>query len=218
VRVIRLQVGPLAANAYLIGDEDSPACAVIDPGDEGRRIIDECRRQGLQPQFIIDTHNHADHVGANAELKAAFPEAELCIGARDADGLANPVVNLSVMLGMELRGPAAERLLEEGDQVCIGRLALDVLETPGHTPGGICLLAAGETPPQLFCGDLIFRGGVGRTDFPGGSGAQLLGSIRQKVLSLPDETVLWPGHGEQTTVGQERRTNPFLQSDELARL
>ena len=105
-----------------------------------------------------------------------------------------------------------DKLLDEGDEVRFGSCVLRVLTTPGHTPGGICLLADSTLPAQLFCGDLVFRDGVGRVDFPGGSGAQLLESIRRKVLTLPDETVLWPGHGEPTTVGRERAHNPFLQS------
>ena len=110
-------------------------------------------------------------------------------------------------------GPRADVLLEDGAELELGAAVLTVLATPGHTAGSVCLLARGETPPQLFCGDLIFHGDVGRTDLPGGSSAQLLASIREKVLTLPDETVLWPGHGEETTVGEERRHNEFLQSD-----
>lgn len=191
--VIRLEVGPLAANTYLLKDGEGRAGAVIDPGDEGDRIVRRCRQEGLEPRFIINTHGHIDHVGANEALKEAFPEAALCIGAGDA-------------------GRLADVLLKDGQELTFGSVTLTVLATPGHTPGGICLLARDEEPPQLFCGDLVFREGVGRTDLPGGNSSELVSSIRQKVLTLPDETVLWPGHDEGTTVGHERLHNPFLNS------
>lgn len=212
---IRLQVGPLAANAYLLRDDDSRAGAVIDPGGEGDRIVERCRTEGLQPRLIINTHGHIDHIGANAALKEAFPQAALCIGAADAGRLANAVENLSALFGGSAGGPAADRLLEDGEELRFGSIVLTVLATPGHTPGGVCLLAGSEAPPQLFCGDLVFQGGVGRTDLPGGSWPQLAASIRRKVLTLSDETVLWPGHGEETTVGEERLHNPYLQTDDL---
>ncbi len=207
-----MEVGALASNAYLVSDDGSPAGVVIDPGDEGDRIVGRCRKEGIQPAFIVDTHCHADHVGANAELKRAFPDAALCISAKDADGLARPTHNLAFLLGTALKGPAPDRLLAEGDVLQFGESALVVRETPGHTPGGICLLAESEGPPQMFCGDLIFRGGVGRVDFPGGDPDDLLASIRDKVFDLPDDTVLWCGHGPPSTVGFERRNNPYVGS------
>jgi glyoxylase-like metal-dependent hydrolase (beta-lactamase superfamily II) len=212
VKVIRLEVGPLASNAYIVragGDEAAPG-AVIDPGAEGGRIVARCREEKVEPRFIVNTHGHVDHVGADAAVKEAFPEALLCIGTGDAAMLADAGRNLSAFVGAALRAPAPDRELAEGDALEFAELKLKVLETPGHTPGGICLLADQEEPPQLFCGDLIFHQGVGRTDFPGGSWEELMASIRRKVLALPDETVLWPGHGPPTTVGAERGENPFL--------
>ena len=210
--VIPLEVGPLAANAYLLREDDGPGGAVIDPGDEGDRIVERCRTEGLEPRLIINTHAHMDHIAANGDLKDAFPEAELCIGAGDAERLADPVGNLSAMFGRSDAGPAPDRLLEDGEGVGFGSVALTVLATPGHTPGGICLLARDESPPQLFCGDLVFRLGVGRTDLPGGSWHDLDAAIRGKVFCLPDDTVIWPGHGPPTTVAQERQDNPFVGS------
>ncbi len=201
------------ANAYLLKDGAGDAGAVIDPGGDGRRIIERCAEAGLKPQFIINTHGHFDPVGANAALKAAFPEARLCIGKADASALRKPSRRLLAALPEWKAGPTADVLLEDGAELRFGVSALTVLATPGHTPGSVCLLSSGEAPPQLFCGDLIFHGDVGRTDLPGGSQEQLLASIREKVLTLPDETVLWPGHGEETTVGEERRHNEFLQPD-----
>ncbi len=210
--VVPLEVGPMAANAYLLRDETSADGAVIDPGGDGDRIVERCRAEGVEPRYIIDTHGHVDHIAANADLKAAFPEAQLCIGAGDAGRLTDPAANLSAMFGLPLDGPAADRLLADGDELRFGAVTLSVLAAPGHTPGGICLLAAQETPPQLFCGDLIFRRGVGRTDLPGGSWPDLVESIRERVFTLPDETVIWPGHGPATTVAEERIDNPFMGS------
>jgi glyoxylase-like metal-dependent hydrolase (beta-lactamase superfamily II) len=204
VVVFRLQVGPLATNAYLVKDEASGEGAVIDPGDEAERILERCRGEGLVPRFIINTHGHVDHTGANAALKRAFPEAPLCIGAKDAALLGDPARSLAAAVGAPSGTPPADLLLEHGREVTFGSTRLRVVETPGHTPGAVCLLAADEEPPQLFCGDLVFQQGVGRTDLPGGSWRELVASIRREVLTLPDETVLWPGHGGRTSVGAER--------------
>ena len=208
--VIPLEVGPLATNAYLLGGENSPEGAVIDPGDDGERLVQRCRSEGIEPLYIIDTHSHWDHIGGNAVLKSAFPRAELCIGADDADALTDPIRNLAGWLGVAAQTPPADVLLREGHHLRFGSTVLSVLDTPGHTPGGISLLCEGTRPAQMFCGDLVFRRAVGRVDFPGGSEEQLLTSIRQKVLTLPDDTILWPGHGPRTTVGEERRENPFF--------
>lgn len=214
MKIIRLPVGPLGANAYLLRDEESEAGAVIDPGAEGDRIVRSCNEAALRPLFIINTHGHIDHIGANAALKKAFPDALLCIGADDADMLRNGARNLAAIVGGRKVGPRADVLLEDGRALQFGSVVLTAMATPGHTPGGICLLAREEVPPQVFCGDSIFHGDVGRTDLPGGSWAELLASIRRKILTLPDETVLWPGHGEETTVGEERRHNTYLLSDD----
>jgi len=216
VIVIRLQVGPLASNAYLLKDEASGAGAVVDPGAEGDRIVERCREEGLEPRLIINTHAHADHIGANAALKEAFPDALICIGAEDADRLADAAANLSALVPEPVQSPPADLLLRDGQQVHFGSAVLEVMETPGHTPGSICLLARQPEPPQIFSGDLIFQGSVGRTDLPGGSTEQLFGSIREKLLPLDDETIIWPGHGERTTLGAERKGNPFLQAGSLA--
>jgi glyoxylase-like metal-dependent hydrolase (beta-lactamase superfamily II) len=210
VKVIRLQVGPLQTNCYLVRGGEGPAGAVIDPGGDAGRIVDRCAEEDIRPELILNTHAHMDHIGANGALKDEFPEAELCIGRREAGNLEEPGANLSAMFGIPVSSPPADREVGDGQAVEFGDVVLRVVETPGHTPGHVCFLARDEDPPQLFCGDLVFRGGVGRTDFPGGSTQRLRESIREKVLSLPDETVLWPGHGERTTVGRERRSNPFL--------
>jgi len=209
VIVIAIEVGPLATNAYLVKGEASGSGIVIDPGADGEGLVRRCRNEGLDPVYVINTHGHADHIGGNAALRRAFPQARLCIGRGDADMLGRPGDNLSLLLGATADSGPADALLSEGQELAAGAVTMCVLETPGHTPGGICLLCA-EEPRQVFCGDLIFRGAVGRTDLPGGDTATLLKSIRERILTLPDDTVLWPGHGPRTSVGEERTANPFL--------
>jgi len=204
MRVIRLQVGPLATNAYVAWDGSGPECVVIDPGAEGERIVARCRAEGLTAKFIVNTHAHVDHIGANAELKRAFPDAVLCIGERDAPRLGDAAGSLAAMFGVEATGQAPDLLLHAGQRLSVGAVELTVLETPGHTPGAICLLRRDGGRGQLFSGDLVFRGSVGRTDLPGGSEAELWRSVRTAVLPLPDDTIIWPGHGEPTTLGEER--------------
>jgi len=210
MRIVCLSVGPLACNCYLAADEQSGLAAVIDPGDEAGLIAATCEQEGVTPALIINTHAHADHIGGDAELKRLYPDARLCIGAGDAALLRDSVRNLSVMLGRTGRMPEPDLLLEDGQSVEFGSCVLRTLETPGHTTGAICLVADQEQPPVVFCGDLIFAGGVGRTDLPGGDWDALLCSIREKIFALPDETTLLPGHGPDTTVGEEKRSNPFL--------
>jgi len=210
VKIVRLQVGALGTNAYLLRDDGGAEGAIVDPGDEAERIIRRCREDGLEPRYLVNTHAHADHVAGNRGLKEAFPDAELCIGVHEADRLQDPVGNLGPAFGMALSSPPADRELQEGDILRFGTTELEVLFTPGHTPGAVSLLARGQDPPCLFCDDLLFRRGVGRHDLPGGDWATLLDSIRSKVLTLPPDTVLWPGHGGKTTVGEERRLNPFI--------
>ena len=201
-----LTVGLLECGCYVVSDEATGSCAVIDPGGNAPQIISHVRQQSLEPRHIILTHAHADHIAGLPEIKARFPDAEVCIGRGDAEMLADSARNLSAMLSLPAQMPPPDRTLAEGDDIELGDCALRVLETPGHTPGGICLIADAERPPVVFCGDLIFQNGVGRTDFPGGSLGALRRSIEEKIFTLPEQTVLHPGHGPSTTVGAEKRS------------
>ena len=205
-----LVVGSLEACCYVVADEASRAAMIIDPGDDADVIARHVDDDKLQPNYIVDTHAHVDHIGANSALKERYPEAELCIHAEDAAMLEKPSRNLSLFVGHSYKSPPADRLLSEGDEIAVGGLRFRVLHVPGHTPGGICLHCPELTPSVIFTGDTLFAGGIGRSDFPGGDGELLIRGIQDRILSLPDDTIVYPGHGPETTVGEEKRSNPFL--------
>lgn len=205
MKVITVKVGGMDVNCYLAVCDKTKEAAIIDPGDEGVKIIDRVKKEGLTVKYIIDTHGHADHIAANGAVKAVF-DAPLLIHAADEPMLASPKKNLSMFFMEPVISPAANQLLREGDVIEIGEERLTVLHTPGHTPGGISLAGGG----LVFCGDTLFAGSIGRTDFPGGSFEQLIGGIKDKILTMPDDVKVYPGHGPATSVGWERQHNPFL--------
>ncbi len=203
-----LVVGDLMVNCYLVLWKATGDIAVIDPGDEPERILKRVEELRGRVGIIVNTHGHGDHIGGNRTL-AKMTGVKIAIGRADAGMLPDAELNLSQAYGMVVTSPLAGILLKEGDTVVVGGGVLKVLETPGHTKGGITLVADGFA----VVGDLIFQGSIGRTDFPGGSFEVLMNSINQKVLPLGDKTVLLPGHEDQTTVGLERLYNPFLMMD-----
>jgi len=198
-------VGALETNCYLVYDEETRECAVIDPGADPEKIISTIADLELKPVIVINTHGHVDHIGANSDIVQKYT-VPLAMHAADTGMLqVSDYIELSLLLGAR-NSPAPDRLLAEGDEVAVGRSSLRVIHTPGHTPGSIGLVHGGF----LFSGDTLFCGGVGRTDLPGGSWKDLERSIRERILTLPEETVVLPGHGPHTTVEQERSSNPFL--------
>lgn len=213
LEVTRLVVSPLAANCYLARCRATGELIVVDAGDDAGRIlwtIDQLtagRRELVR--LIVNTHGHIDHVTAVADLRADGALGPLPVLMHPAD---IPVVqgngpDARRYLGREYTPVLPDRELREGDEVRFGRCALRAIETPGHSPGGVCLYGHG----LLFSGDSLFRRGVGRWDFFMGDRDALLGALREKILTLPPETVVYPGHGEPTTIGEERAENPYLQ-------
>ncbi len=194
-------VGPLETSCYILACGKPKEAAIIDPGDEYNKIKKIIGRSGLKPLFIINTHGHGDHIGANKDF--GLP---IYIHRLDADCLTDPSKNLSSSFFLDVVSPKAARLLEGGEKIKVGSLELEIIHTPGHTPGGICI----KCGDAVFSGDTLFCGGVGRTDLPGGSRKDLENSIRGKILTLPGETLVCPGHGPFTTVDQEIESNPFL--------
>lgn len=201
-----LTVGMLATNCYILAPGPQTAAVVIDPGGETRSIVSRLRRWGLECMGILCTHGHVDHVAGAGPLSVAVG-APVYISELDAGALASPRTKLMGLAGgVRATRPRQVRYLRDGDRVEVGGHSLEVLLTPGHTPGGLSFYL----PGMLFCGDLIFQGSIGRTDLKGGSLQVLLQSVRDKVWHLPDDTRILPGHGPETTLGEERRHNPFL--------
>lgn len=213
MNVKTLTVGPIQACCYVVNFDSNSDTMVIDPGGDGDDIAQYLKRKKLNPVYLVNTHGHIDHIGANAELKAAFPEMLICIHPADAPMLTASNKNLSFELGYSYSSPKPDKLLEEGDVISISGHNFKVFHTPGHTLGGISLLyqpSDNNRPISIFTGDTLFQMGVGRTDFPGGSMQKLINSIKQKILTLPDDTIVYPGHGPATIVGAEKQGNPFL--------
>lgn len=200
-----LIVGELETNCYILGDEKTREGIIIDPGGEFELIEKTLKELNLEIKYIVLTHGHSDHIGALAELKKRTG-AQILIHQEDAEMLCEPEKNLSVFSFKLICAPEADRVLKDKDKIKIGKIELEVFHTPGHTKGSISLL----TDKIIFSGDLIFYGSVGRTDIPGGSYQKLLRSIQDNILNKEDDTIIYPGHGPATTVGEERKNNPFL--------
>jgi hydroxyacylglutathione hydrolase len=208
MQIKQIKLGSMEIFCYVLGDEASRTCALVDPAFETRKILDIVQKEGYRVTHLINTHGHADHVAGNAAIKAAT-NAELIIHEHDAKRLTT-FINKLFARALGGRGsPPANRLVKDGDTIEIGKTKLLVIHTPGHTPGGICLYAKGH----VITGDTLFVGGVGRTDLSGGSANDLLRSIRERLYTLPPDTIVWPGHdyGPQSTstIEREKRTNPF---------
>jgi hydroxyacylglutathione hydrolase len=198
----------MAVCCYIVACEKTGKAAVIDPGGDEKKILAEIKDKGYVVEYIIATHGHPDHVCGNRILQEATG-AKIVMHQLDSLFFNKPEVrNYFSMLGLE-PSPPVDREVEEGESIEIGTVSLKIIHTPGHTPGGMCLYNA----PDLITGDTLFVGGLGRTDFPGGSHEELLHSITTKLLVLPEETVVWPGHGyggSRSTIGEEKDSNPYF--------
>lgn len=197
-------VGPMEANCYILYNPDKKEGLIIDPGAEGARLIKFIEQEKICINYIINTHGHPDHIGANRQIKE-YTNAPILIHQYDAPMLTRSGSVLSLIFPLESSSPAADTFIKDGDLIECAGMKLKVLHTPGHTPGGISLLI----DDSIFTGDTLFSGSVGRFDLPGGSEEVLLNSIK-KILSLDENLIIYPGHGPSTTVGEELRSNPFI--------
>ena len=203
--VKRLEVGPIMANCFIVGCETTKEAVVIDPGDDADRILMELAKSELKVKYLINTHGHFDHVGANKRMKEVTG-AELAIHPDD-EPMLTELSRSALMFGLSAENsPPADLLLNENDEISFGDITLKVIHTPGHSKGGICLYTKGH----LFAGDTLFAGSIGRTDLPGGDYNTLISSIKEKLLILDEDTVVYTGHGPETSIGNEKRMNPFL--------
>lgn len=202
-----LVVGSIGANCYIVGCEKTKAALVIDPGGEGDRILQRVDELGLNVELVVNTHGHLDHIAENKYLREKTG-AKLAIHKDDAEMLVDPEKNLSALFdsGSPIISPPADILLSDGDELKFGEYTIQVLHTPGHTVGSICL----KLDKTLFTGDTLFVGSIGRTDFPGGSYSEILNSIKTKLYPLDDDLTVYPGHGPRTTLGHEKRNNPYV--------
>jgi hydroxyacylglutathione hydrolase len=226
-------LGPIQTSCYLVYDDNNADAIIIDAGGDPTEIINHIKHYELNPLYLVNTHGHVDHILGNPQIKKVFPEIKICIHSADAPMLLESRYNLSTELGFEFSSPKPDRLLKENDIILIpaekskGSKSIHqfkVIHLPGHTKGGIGLFyqpmdnssmhdekkKAKDNKPLLFSGDAIFAGSIGRTDFPGGSHSELVNNIREKVFVLPDSTIIYPGHGPSTTVGDEKHSNPFF--------
>ncbi len=200
---------PFMENTWIVRRAERDDCLLIDPGFTPQEVIDLVEDLKLTPAAILLTHGHVDHIAGNAELRRKWPDLPILIGVGDAPMLTDPRANLSLTGGVSVTSPPADRLLVEPDQVEMAGFVLHVLDIPGHSPGHIVYVLKSESTQRVFGGDVLFEGSIGRCDFPGGNQRQLVDGIRKKLFSLPDETIVYPGHGDSTTVGEEKRSNPF---------
>ena len=205
IRTLTLPVGPLQTNCYIVWKDDTKNCIVIDPGAEGDKILLECARLRLTIKYVFLTHGHVDHIGA-ARFIAESTGAETFAHSGDAMLFKTATVQAPLFGMKPFKAPKITKYVEDGEEINLDGILFRVAHTPGHSPGSISLITDGAT----FVGDLIFMDSIGRTDLPGGSFDTLIRSVEEKIFTLPDETVIYPGHGMDTTVGREKRMNPFF--------
>lgn len=214
IAVVRVESMPFGENTYIAHRTGAADCLIVDPGFEPEAIVSAVQARGLVPRAILLTHGHSDHIAGNASLREVWPDLPILVGRGDAYKLLDPTGNLSGPFGLALVSPPADRLLDDGERLALAGFAITVRDLPGHSAGHVVFVVEECAPRLVFGGDVLFREGIGRTDFPDGDFAALAAGIRGRIYGLPDETVVLPGHGDPTTVGHERRHNPFVPGTE----
>jgi hydroxyacylglutathione hydrolase len=204
-----VETQPFAENTYVLYRPGRSEALIVDPGFEPEKVMRLLKSEKLTPSAILNTHGHVDHIAGNGDFKREFPDAPLIIGRGDAAMLTDPILNLSGLYGLPITSPSADRTVDEGEILDVGGFSLQVLEIPGHSPGHVVFILREDNRTTVIGGDVLFAGSIGRTDFPGGSFEQLVNGIRKKLWPLPDESIVYPGHGPETTIGEEKRSNPF---------
>ena len=205
MEVIEYQTGPLRVNTYLVFDETKEAF-LVDPGSYLKQISNKIVEKELNLKYIVLTHGHGDHIGGIAQFKADFPDVQVVALAEEKETLNDPVKNNSAVILGGLVSMDADVYAHAGETLKVGNMDLKLVATPGHTPGGMSILLENV----VFCGDTLFKGSIGRSDFPGGDYLQLIDSIKTQLFTLPDDTVVYPGHMNKTTIGWEKKHNPFV--------
>lgn len=200
---------PFAQLSYILWRRDRHEAIVIDPGFDTESILNRLTAGNLSVSAIFNTHGHVDHIAGNEAMKEAFPEVPLLIGRNEVGLLRDANANMSAPFGVPITSPDADRLVDDGERLEVAGFRFEVREIPGHSPGSVVFICDDFDTPFVFGGDVLFAGSIGRTDF-GGNMPQLLQGIRAKLFSLPDRAVIYPGHGPATTIGEEKRSNPFL--------
>lgn len=203
---------PFDENTYIAWREGRSDCLVVDPGLEPDKILAFLESEKLTPAAVLLTHGHGDHIGGNGAIKQRWPDCPLVIGTKDAPKLTDPQLNLSAGFGFNLVSPPADLLLNEGDWYQAAGFDFEVREIPGHSIGHVVFIWREPERTYVFGGDVLFSGSVGRSDIADGDHDLLIQGIREKLLTLPDDTLVLPGHGPPTTTGEEARSNPFLNS------
>jgi glyoxylase-like metal-dependent hydrolase (beta-lactamase superfamily II) len=205
-----IESAPFGQLAYVLWSPGRSDAVVIDPGFDVETILALLKEGDRSPAAILNTHGHVDHIAGNAALKDAYPNAPLIIGRREEPLLKDPHRNLSSPFGAPVSSPPPDRLVDDGDRLELAGFAFEVREIPGHSPGSVVYICRDVAPAFVFGGDVLFPGSVGRSDFPGGDHLTLMAGIVDKLLTLPDDTKVYPGHGGVTTIGAEKRTNAWI--------
>jgi glyoxylase-like metal-dependent hydrolase (beta-lactamase superfamily II) len=200
-------------NCFVVNLPGRDDCLIIDPGLEPKKVVQLCQNQGWTPSTVLVTHGHVDHIGGIATIKEQWPEVQILLGEHEAEKLTDPDANMSAQFGTPFICPRANETLTDGQTFTAAGIEIEVRELPGHSCGHVIYLVRATEPITAFVGDVIFAGSIGRADFPDSDEEMLHKGIREKIYTLPNDTILYPGHGPETTVGHEKRTNPFVRGN-----